>query len=168
MTRYIRESNRVRLEDSDISNLRKIDSKLSDRVGYLFPPLEAIVLDEDTCSNTLIRLLEKRDLKYKNHSLRPISMKSKIEVVNTSHIFDTTDDRALLKWCHRHSFPLVTCNSQDFLDLHKNVNDHSGLIVNIADTSSGFKDSGLADTIQRILADNTKPEIMGEIYPIKA
>lgn len=167
MMRHIGKQKRtIELTNEDIGDLQRIDKDLKDQLSYsTFPPLEAIVLDEDMCSLTLVSILRRMNISYKNNSQKNLSLKGNVEVISSAHIFDTTEDKALLKWCNRHSYPLVTCNYQDFIDLHKD-HQHSGIICNTAGTEKGFDNDQMAKIINKILSNNSKIEVLNEIFQI--
>lgn len=155
------ESDRRPLDES--TDFVSATEHILDRAGGSLPH-EAVILDEDVPAMPLIPVLRSEQPTYRTG--RPgLSKYDRMQIIHASHIFETTQDRPLLEWCHHHGFPLVSCNVRDFVGLHQTTS-HSGVLLCPDQTTVHGRPRAVAREIAAVISTRRKTEISDRVFTI--
>lgn len=129
------------------------------------PPRDAVVLDEDINDREFLRGLRRRQLTYADG--RPgLEKYPRLEVIAAGHVFQSTNDLPLLSWCRLNDYPLITANEEDFVSLHRQGVDHSGILVVSDKVAFGEKPVAYAGEVARIFGELRKSELRDEVIEV--
>jgi hypothetical protein len=142
------------------------NEKLRDRVTTTpTPPRDAVVLDEDCNDREFIRGLREQQVAYADGQ-PGLTKYPRLEVIAAGHIFQSTNDWPLLSWCRLNDYPLITANVEDFVGLHQQGFDHSGILVISDRVAFGAKPDAYAEEVARIFGTLRKSELRDEVVEV--
>jgi hypothetical protein len=160
---YVTEEKRQELDA--ITDFQQITQSIERRAGQRFPT-EALILDQDLPAQGLVPELRARALRYDGGN-PGFAKYNRVQIIHASHIFDSTEDGPLLRWCNRQEYPLLTCNVQDFRHLHQTTQ-HWGLIISLDQPFAHNQPVQFTDKVESIVTGHRKHEMQNRLFAVQS